>query len=187
MLPWPYYELSTKRVAARWEGYKQPEDFGYDFREWVSPYTKGAHSLGSIALVLQDWSSAEKLIQGVDPAIQIHGRDPNLKTNKLLERLLQEVLRLSINETYATNIFPFIKGGSISSPIPKTDVIRAAQEFAPLELKVVRPSKILALGRISTMALREIGINCISLPHPAARISFDVQKEFWCQALSRNE
>ena len=187
MLPSLYYELSQKRVAARWRGYKQPEDFGYDFREWVSPYTKGAHSLGGIAVVLQDWSSEEALSLGVIPAIQIHGRNPDLKTNKLLDRLLQEVLSLSIKDTYATNIFPFIKAGGISSPIPKGDVFRAAQEFAALELKLARPTKILALGRMPTIALREIGINCIGLPHPAARISFSAQKEMWRQALSSND
>ena len=57
-MPAEYLELACKRRKTRMPGYSHPEDYGYEFQEWVSPYTKGAHTLGGIAIVLQDWASA---------------------------------------------------------------------------------------------------------------------------------
>jgi hypothetical protein len=52
-----YLDLAYKCATTFFPGYKQPEEFGYDFKDWVSPYTKTAHALDGIAVVLQDWSS----------------------------------------------------------------------------------------------------------------------------------
>ena len=73
-MPQAYRELAASRATARWPGYLQPEDFGYDFRDWVSPYTKSAHAFGGVAVVLQDWSSADTLRSGFDPDVQEFGR-----------------------------------------------------------------------------------------------------------------
>ena len=70
-MPPRYLELAKKRADAKCPRHKQVEEFGYDFREWVSPFTKGACRLGGIALVLQDWASSEKLAGQVDPDIHI--------------------------------------------------------------------------------------------------------------------
>src|SRR4051812_22739203 len=113
-LPKEYRDLALLRVQTRWPGYQQPEDFGYDFREWVSPYTKTACALGGIALVLQDWASADGLYGGPDPDIQEYGRSRGLRTNKVLELLLRRVLGLALADVYATNAFPFIKPGGMS-------------------------------------------------------------------------
>jgi hypothetical protein len=102
----------------------------------------------------------------------------------MLDRLLREVLCLSIDETYATNIFPFIKPDIISSQIPLVDVIRAAREFTVPELRLARPSKVLPLGKMPSAALRKLWVNFMSLPHPAARISFSAQMEIWLRELS---
>jgi hypothetical protein len=48
-MPPEYLELARKRVEMCWPGYQQPEEFRYNFRDWVSPYTNGAHALGGIA------------------------------------------------------------------------------------------------------------------------------------------
>src|SRR5688572_33045549 len=95
-LPSAYAELARSRVEARWPGYQQPEDFGYDFRDWVSPYTKTACTLGGIALVLQDWASADGLRGGPVPDIQEYGRTRGLRTNRLLESLLGRVFGLAL-------------------------------------------------------------------------------------------
>ena len=182
-LPSLYLDLAHKRASTCFPGYKQPEEFGYDFKDWVSPYTKTAHAFDGIAVVLQDWSSEDKLSQGVIPAVQKYGRDPDLKTNKILDRLLREVLNLSVEQTYATNVFPYIKPGDISKPIPFPDVTRAAREFAVPELRLARPSRILALGKMASTALREVGVECIALPHPAARMSISAQVEAWRREL----
>ena len=118
MISESYTALAKIRATSRWPGYKQPEDFGYDFRDWVSPYTKGAHTLGGVAIVLQDWSSEEKLLEGVNPEVQLYGRTLGLRTNKRLGILLSSVLKTSFADIYATNIFPFIKPGGILSCIP---------------------------------------------------------------------
>jgi hypothetical protein len=83
-----------------------PEDFGYDFRDWVSPYTKTACRLGSVAVVLQDWASADGLRAGPDPEVQEYGRTRGLRTNRMLEALLGRVFGLTLAEVYATNAFP---------------------------------------------------------------------------------
>lgn len=180
-----YNELAQARTTSRWTGYKQPEDFGYKFHDWISPYTKGACAHKSIAIVLQDWSSEEKLQAGIDPDVQRLGRSPVLKTNKTLERLLEDIFGLSFDQIYATNIFPFIKLGKISAPLPMRDVRRAASEFTVRELEIARPSKILALGRVSSQVLQSIGVDCIALPHPAARIgAYAKHKNAWLDALN---
>lgn len=169
-LPPAYAELARSRVQARWPGYQQPEDFGYDFRDWVSPYTKTACTLGGIALVLQDWASADGLRGGPVPDIQEYGRTRGLRTNKLLESLLGRVFGLALADVYATNAFPFIKRGDMSSALPFGDVVKAVRLFAAAELEIVRPTMVVAVGAVAHEALERVGISSIRVPHPAARI-----------------
>ena len=86
--PRAYQALARSRVETQWPPYQQPEAFGYDFREWVSPYTKTACMLGGIALVLQDWASADGLRGAPDPDVQEYGRARTLRTNRVLESLV---------------------------------------------------------------------------------------------------
>lgn len=169
-MPDDYLALAKERATASYPPYMQPEDFGYDFREWVSPFTKGAHHLGGIALVLQDWASEKGLVGSPDPEIRVHGRKPGRRTNKNLECLLERLFNLSLADVYVTNAFPFIKPGSMSGPIPKSDVIAMAARFLHRELNIVKPVAVLALGAVSNAALQHVGISCIKVPHPAARI-----------------
>jgi hypothetical protein len=124
-MPSQYLSLARERAQSRAGPYRQPEEFGYDFREWVSPYTKGAHRLGGLALVLQDWSSTDALSAGFDPSIQEHGRNVRLLTNTRLEAILARVFDLQLTDVYATNVFPFVKPGGISASIPREDVLAA--------------------------------------------------------------
>jgi restriction system protein len=180
-----YLDLACHRVTSRWPGYQQPEDFGYDFREWVSPYTKGAHALGGIAIVLQDWASVDTLNRGPDPDTQEYGLKRNLLTNKRLEALLESVFGLSFHEVYVTNIFPFIKRGGISSHVPLRDAARTGLEFTKNELEIVKPKMTLGLGRVSQKVLDRIGIQHIKLPHPAARIGdTNTHEVIWHQRIS---
>ena len=180
-----YLSLAQKRVEAICSPHKQPEDFGYDFRTWVSPYTKGAHKVGNVALVLQDWASADGLGVEPDPDIQLYGRTRNLLTNVRLEQLLREVLGLRLSDVYATNAFPFVKAGGMSASIRRRDVQNAASQFLALELKLANPAVVLALGAVAHSALLGCGVPCIRLPHPAARIGNVTQHErIWRAALS---
>lgn len=185
-LPKEYRELARSRVQTRWPGYQQPEDFGYDFREWVSPYTKTARTLGGIALVLQDWASADGLRGGPDPDIQEYGRTRGLRTNKLLELVLDSIFGLALADVYVTNAFPFIKPGGMSSAIPARDVVQAVQLFAAVELAMVQPTMVLAVGAAAQAALERAGIGSIRVPHPAARIgNAEAHESAWRKALGQ--
>src|SRR5688500_3213976 len=101
--------LAHKRTLLKRAGYSQPEDFfGYDFRLFVSPISKGAYNVDAeYFFVLQDWSSAGKLTcQGFDVDVAGLGRDPKLRTNRKLSRLLSDALGLTFADIYATNAFP---------------------------------------------------------------------------------
>lgn len=165
-----YLALAVERAETKCSRHKQPEDFGYDFRTWVSPYTKGAHRCKSIALVLQDWASANGLAGPLNPDIQTHGRMPTLLTNVRLEQLLQRVLGKGLSDVYATNAFPFVKVGGMSASLRSSDVRNAARRFVVRELELAEPTLVLALGVVAHAALRACGVPCVRLPHPAARI-----------------
>ena len=96
-----YLALAAERRAVHSELYGQPEDHGYEFTSWVSPYTKGANASGGIALVLQDWASVEGLGATPHPEIQLHGRAPWLLINKRLQDLLARVLGTNLSGIYA--------------------------------------------------------------------------------------
>lgn len=184
LLPIEYLNLAKERASSCWQNYTQPEDYGYDFRNWVSPYTKGAHKFGGIAVILQDWSSSDAIGKIPDPEIQEYGRTINLKTNTKLEGLLQRVFGLTIKDVYGTNIFPFIKYGGISNSIPSKDIKKSAETFIKRELGIVKPEIILALGNMPYYGLKSAGIECIHLPHPAARIgSIDKHEKIWLERL----
>ena len=115
-LPKEYRDLAKLRVETRWPDYQQPEDFGYDFRDWVSPYTKTACRLGSVAVVLQDWASADGLRGGPDADIQQYGRTPRLRTNRMLDSLLRRVFGLSSQR--CTQQTPFHSSSAVPCRTP---------------------------------------------------------------------
>lgn len=182
-----YIKLAAKRSSKAWPPYLQPEDFGYDFREWVSPYTKTAHATGGIALVLQDWASVDGLKKGFDPEIQRHGRIPGLLTNRRLDETLRRVFDLQISETYVTNAFPFIKPGGMSAAIPTRDVVDAIRRFTKLELSLARPTVVFALGSLTHRSLSRAGVDSVHVPHPAARgLSLDAHERAWQVAIQNS-
>jgi restriction system protein len=103
-------------------------------------------------ILLQDWSSDNVLQRSNGPSEL--GRDPNLPTNKTLERLLNDSLGLKLEDTYATNLFPFIKKGGLSSRIPFKDLVLAAEEFALPQIRIVAPRLVICLGKNTFNALR---------------------------------
>jgi restriction system protein len=180
-----YADLARRRVNTSNPPYLHPEDFGYDFRQWVSPYTKTANASGSVAIILQDWASADGLSGSFKPDIQRYGRTPKLLTNKRLDAVLERVLGLSISEVYVTNAFPFIKPGGMSAGIPIRDMVNSITEFTAAELRLARPTMTIALGSLTHRALQRAGLDAIHLPHPAARgMSLDAYEETWRSALN---
>jgi restriction system protein len=181
-LPAAYLELARARAARCSLPYKQPEDFRYDFRAWVSPYTKGAHAYNGIAVVLQDWASTDGLSGKHNSEIQRLGRNPELLTNRRLEKLLHRHFNRTLAQTYATNVFPWVKPGGMSAPVPIGHALAAAEQFAAKELRLAQPLITLALGRVAAEVLGRLGVHCIALPHPAARISGAEAHAAWASA-----
>lgn len=185
-MPDEYLELARERVDFKLEGYTHPEDYGYDFRTWVSPYTKGANKYGGIAVVLQDWFSHEGLSAPFNPSVQKHGRIIGLKTNVRLEELLHRIFGLSICDVYGTNVFPLIKPGSISSRVPIKYISSLAKNFLAKELELAKPELVIALGNAAYCGLCRAGIRSIHVPHPAARIgNINIHEGRWRQALEQ--
>jgi uracil-DNA glycosylase len=123
------------------------ESFAY-----VSPYTKGANKLNAnIMIILQDWSSDVELRKPkgsvLEEIIEL-GRNPKLPTNINLERYL-EMFNCSIQDTYTTNLLPFIKGSDLSADIPNKVLYWAAKEFALPQIEIIQP-KIVICGGIAT-------------------------------------
>lgn len=182
-----YEGLAKRRAEARWPGYAQPEDYGYDFRSFVSPYTKTAGNRNAdVLLVLQDWISHDGLIKrGVDQDIQRLGHDPSIRTNKTLKRLLRRYLDLALTDVYGTNAFVFIKPGGMSAGLPFRDLTRSIRQFTKLEIEIVQPKVVLALGSAVASALKGCEIDCVALPHPASRIGSEAMHEAWDAATKR--
>lgn len=179
-----YLVLASRRAETSRPPYRQPEEFRYDFRKWVSPYTKGANAQDGLAIVLQDWASADRLAGGPEPTVQEFGRFPNLLTNRRLEKILTEVYGLRLEQVYVTNAFPFIKPGGMSSAIPLKDMVWAVRRFCAPELVLARPSRIIALGTRTHLALTRAGVDCAKLPHPAARgMKLDDHVNAWREEL----
>lgn len=187
-MPIEYLNLAAQRSAANPAPYRQPEDYGYDFKSWISPYTKGAHTVNSVALVLQDWASDEKLTQGFNLSLQEYGRILDLATNRRLGCILKAIFDFHIEQTYVTNVFLFIKPGHMSSAIPAKDVLNCAQHYLLPELNIIKPNLILALGQQAHNALATLGVQHVQVPHPAARIgNTAVHINKWVAALKSNK
>lgn len=121
--------------------------------DFVSPYSKGAHNYDAdVMVLLQDWSSDDALQRSSGPSEL--GRDPNLPTNKTLDKLLDVALGLKLEATYATNLFPFIKAGGLSARIPFADLVLAAMEFALPQVRIIAPRLVVCLGKNTFNAMR---------------------------------
>ncbi len=181
-------ELARLRQTTRWPGYRGIGDFYDGFYECdhVSPYTITACNVNSpIMVVLQDWASEEGMGDEPDPVVRNQGYSPNGRTNVTLERLLKAHFGLAIRETYATNLFPFVKPGKMNSPIPFEILERAAHVFALPQIKIVEPQLVIILGVASFRAIAFAVGGLIGWPKLADAIENPIQSgdvKLWCQA-----
>jgi uracil-DNA glycosylase len=178
--------LAVKRAQESWT-YKNLKDFhnGVHECEFVSPYTKSAGNVtADIFVMLQDWASEEGLSGPVNSDTVKLGYTPDVVTDINLINLLKEHFGLMLGDVYATNLFPFIKRGGMSTAIPRKDMVRAATEFGWPQIEIICPRLVIALGLVTFSALCEVkGIErpsglerAVSHPvdHGGARV--------WCQA-----
>lgn len=107
-----------------------------------------------IMVLLQDWSSHENMNGSLDEEARDLGYTPSEPTNRNLARLLKATFALSISDVYGTNLFPFVKQGTMSGRIPDVDLVRAAREFALPQLDNIAPRLAICLGMATFNAVR---------------------------------
>ena len=145
-------KIVVRRQTARWEKYYNLVDFRNGIYECdhVSPYSHGAQNVNAkVMLVLQDWGSIDYLKSLCDKdheSLSRLGRDPKLFTNKNITDLLNRHFHLDLADTYATNLFPFIKQGTMSSSIPIQDLNRTAMEYTRPLIEIIQPAIVICFG-----------------------------------------
>jgi restriction system protein len=183
-------ELARSRRMSRWAGYKCIGDYHngvYDchFGHLVSPYTRSAGNVDAeLMVLLQDWASDDVLSAPVLPERLTLGHDPGRRTNQRLRELLRKHFRLELNEVYATNVFPFVKVGSMSTQIRKRDLERAAREFALPQIEIVGPRLAVCLGKaaFNAVAVAYDRHEAKSLAEAIASPFRFGETQVWCQA-----
>ena len=179
--------LARKRQSARWEGFGCIGDYhcGAYECDHVSPYTKSASNVDAdLFVMLQDWSSDSFLSKPVNTDVQRFGYAPRLPTNRKLAVLLHEHFKRDLSSVYATNLFPFVKPGGVSSELSMASLVRAANEFGLPQVLIVRPAFVVCFGLATFNALRvACGHSaCKSMAIAIASEFSWSNVEFWAQA-----
>jgi hypothetical protein len=143
-------DLGTLRKRSCYSGYLPISHFhdGKYESQFVSPYTNSAANADSwIVVILQDWSSEVSLARHFDAETAKIGHTPRIPTNRNLKAMLKIVFSLSLEQIFVTNVFPFIKRGLMSSPIPSNDMNKAFSDFCLPQIRIVRPRLVVCCGR----------------------------------------
>lgn len=83
-------DLGAHRKENCYPRFKNLSDFhgGLYESDFVSPYTKGAGNADAkILILLQDWTSEERIVEGLAPETVELGYSPGLRTNQNLKEL----------------------------------------------------------------------------------------------------
>ena len=179
--------LVDKRRREVWPGYTRIADYhdGIYEAEHVCPYSKSACNLDArIMVMLQDWISHDAISAPVDENMVRHGQLPHLPTNRNLKRLLLQTFGLSLGETFATDLFPFIKPGGMSTYIPTRDLRRAAREYGLPQIEIVSPELVVCIGLATFNAVRSAcGLDAVRPLGAAIDQPFRWKEtHVWCQA-----
>lgn len=168
--------LAKLRQSKVYDGYNPISNYangGYEC-DYVSPYSKSAHNINAeVMVILQDWSSDENLQGDACEELNRLGYTPSVRTNINLKNLLEKHLKLDLKDTYATNLFPYIKKGGMSAHISPKDMKKAAVEFTLPMLKIIKPKIAIALGMQTFNSLRQsINLNKVYNMTEAVSSSF---------------
>jgi restriction system protein len=152
-------KLAKKRRQDNLEGHCRLSDFHAGYYEccFVSPWSKSAHNIDAeIMLLGQDWSSSDSLSRSRDPKMRKLGQSWNLPTNANLRAFLDQNLNLDFSDTFATNVFPFIKKGPMNARIRIVDLLYCAREYALPQMEIVSPKMAICLGRSAFEAIQRL-------------------------------
>lgn len=154
-------ELARKRQCDDLSGYNGTYRHLRDFDcecDHVVPWTISAQNVDAeLMLVAQDWSSEDFLLNlGEDDRRRQKelGQVPGLDTNKNLAKKILPRLGIDFAETYATDVFAFIKRGAMIARIPFRDLVRSACCYTLPQIAIVQPQMVLCLGSASFNAVR---------------------------------
>ncbi len=132
--------LARLRQQTRWSGHQNIGDYhgGRYECDYVSPYTKSASNIDcSTIIMLQDWASDGFLGGDFCQQTADHGRTPTRPTNVRLDSLVLRFLGFPVSNTYATNLFPFIKNEGMNAHLPTKDLVLAAQLFGVPQIEII--------------------------------------------------
>jgi hypothetical protein len=129
--------------------------------EFVVPWSKCACNYSAkIMIVAQDWDSFKNLsvpLTAKHERIKLVGRNEGLLTNTRIDKLLHQHFGLTWADTFATDVFPFVKPGGMRGDLMWKDFVRCARDFALPQIVIIRPRMVICLGRSTTFrALAEI-------------------------------
>jgi len=138
-------KIALKRKNSIYIGYENIPEI-YDKEDYVTPYTKSAHNINTeIIIILQDWSS-DSIKRRIDYDAIDFGYTRKLQTNVNLKQFLKSIFNKDFEDIYITNLFPYLKKGSMSSRIPFNDLVRAAIDFCIPQIEIIKPKLVICLG-----------------------------------------
>lgn len=160
--------LSGKRRADRLSGSFNVGDFHegrYETHEFVSPFTKSACNFNSeLMLIGQDWFPYDKLVEPFNQDLAGRGFVPSIPTNRNLRRLLTDHFNLKFEDTYATNLFVFIKSGGVNNPINDSDLLYSCENYTLPEISIIKPKIVICLGiKVFKIISRAAGSDVVSI------------------------
>jgi hypothetical protein len=127
----------------------------HGFKYCVTPITKGACNVESkVMLVLNNWISVDEVDNinkedKIDRLVEIGYKDwgATASTNtKLNKNIIEGHLNKRREDVYITNVFPFIKSGSMIGKIHSSALDRAMGFFEE-QLSIVNPKVLFVLGK----------------------------------------
>ena len=150
--------LAADRKHDRRNGYKTFADFHnekFDKHGLVVPWTISAHNYDAEVMIIgQDWASEAFLENDRCRFVTISGQTPCLPTNYNLKILLMMHLNLRFEDTYATDLFVFVKPGGMNEGIAERDLKYCAMKYALPQIDIIRPRVVMCLGSSAYNALR---------------------------------
>ena len=149
-------QLARQRQADRLLPHLRLAEFhkGYYECDHVSPWSISACNVDAELMIIgQDWASSDILEREPSEDRRRIGQDWSSSTNTNLREFLA-YMRLQFSETYATNVFPFIKRGSKTARIPFRDLVSCARTYALPQIEIVSPRMAICLGKAAFNAIR---------------------------------
>jgi restriction system protein len=140
-------KLGIKKQTECYPGY-DPVPPEYDCDDYVSPNSKEAHNFDAKIMIMgQDWGDSENL-QNMERNLKkkeetiLRGYSRDEPYSRNLFDLLKRHFCINFDETFATNLFPFIRTGKIQPSYMRM----AAEEYAKPQVELIQPKILLCFG-----------------------------------------